>query len=74
MIILDVKQKVTIAIMPEEDLIDSHFDLGIEIRNTFGLHVPENGLLGSSGVTHPDDAFGIIIQALWKRLRAPPEA
>ena len=40
MMILDDKHKITIAIMPEEDLIDLHVDLGMAIRNAFGLYEP----------------------------------
>ena len=73
MMMLDSEQKVTIAIMPAEDLIDLHFDLGLAIRHAFGLPEPGSELLASSGVTHPDDASGVIIQAWWQRLRASPE-
>jgi hypothetical protein len=64
MAILDGEQKVVIAAMREEDLIDLHFGLGMAIRNAFGLHEPGSKLLASCGVAHPDDASGAIIQAL----------
>lgn len=70
MIILDDEQKIIIATIPEDDLIDLHFGLGREIRNGFGLHNPDSKLLAACGVVHADDAAGMIIQVLWRRLRA----
>ena len=74
MMILEGEHKAALAIMQEKDLIDLRFSLGMEIRNAFGLHVPWSKLLSSCGVVHPDDASGVIIQALWRRLRASSEA
>ncbi len=80
MMILDGEQKIAIAIMQKEDLIDLHFSLGMAIRNAFGLHEPESKLLASCNnnelykSVHPDDASEVIIQALWRRLRASSEA
>ena len=54
--------------MAKEDLIKLHFSLGMAIRNAFDLHVPWSKLLASCGVVHPDDASGVIIRALWRRL------
>jgi hypothetical protein len=68
MFILDDRQKVTIAAMREEDLIDLHFGLGMAIRNAFGLHEPGNKLLASCGVAHPDDASEVIIRELLAKL------
>ena len=47
MMILDGEQKIAIAVMQEEDLIDLHFSLGMAIRNAFGLHEPRSKLLAS---------------------------
>ena len=72
--ILEGEHKVALAVMREEDLFNLHFSLGMAIRNAFGLHVPWSKLLASCGVIHPDDASGVIIQTLWRRLRASSEA
>jgi hypothetical protein len=69
MSILDDEQKLVIATMSEDDLIDLHFSLGTAIRNAFGVHDPESKLLESCGAIHPDDVSGQIIYDLWKHLR-----
>lgn len=66
--ILDGEQKIAIAVMQKEDLINLHFGLGMAIRNAFGLHEPGSKLLASCGVVHPDDASGVIIRQLWNKL------
>ncbi|MDD5493537.1 MAG: hypothetical protein PHG36_02525 [Dehalococcoidia bacterium] len=68
MMILDGEQKIALTVMRENELIDLHFSLGMSIRNVFRLHVPGSKLLASCGVGHPDDASGVIIQALWVKL------
>jgi hypothetical protein len=69
MVILSNEQKVYLAAMQENDLIDLHFSLGLAIRNAFGLHAPGSKLLASCNkTTHPDDVSGVIIQALWIKL------
>jgi len=66
--VLDGEQKITLATMQEEDLIASHFSLGMAIRNAFGLHKADSKLLMSCGVIHPDDVSGVIIKELWHGL------
>lgn len=68
MAVLEDEHKATIASLREEDLIDLHFDLGLAIRNSFGLHEPDSKLLDDCGIEHPDDVTGVIIQALWNKL------
>lgn len=74
MMILDGEQKIAIAVMQKEDLSDLHFSLGMAIRNAFGLHKSGSKLLASCNnneiynSVHPDDASGVIIQALWTKL------
>ncbi len=69
MIVLDDEHKQAIATMQENDLINLHFILGIEIRNAFGLHDQDSPLLKSlDHVAHPDDVSMVIINALWKKL------
>lgn len=70
MAILSGEEKLMIALMPEDDLIDLHFGLGLAIRNAFGLHEPGSKLLASCGTSHPNDASGVIISALWRALQA----
>lgn len=47
MALLSGEEKLAIAVMPEEDLIDLHFTLGMTLRNTFELHGEESKLLDS---------------------------
>ncbi|NOU12632.1 MAG: hypothetical protein HOO92_01505 [Methylococcaceae bacterium] len=69
MLVLDGEQKIAIASLQEENLIDLHFSLGMNIRNAFGLHEPGSKLLVSINNTiHPDDASGVSIRALWLKL------
>lgn len=55
-----------------ENLIDFHFGWGTGIRNAFGLWAGNTALLESCGSRemHPDNASTVIIEAVWKRLRA----
>jgi hypothetical protein len=68
MVILEDDHKAAIANMQEKDLIGLHFGLGTAIRNALGLHGSNNRLLTDCSVTHPDDATGVIIRALWDKL------
>ena len=52
----------------EENLIMFHHGLGRWIRNNFGLWSDNVELAKDCGEMHPDDASGVIIEALWKRL------
>ena len=74
MMVLNDEQMLTIATMQEDDLIDLHFSLGIEIRNAFELHGPDSLLVKSLGpFVHPDDVSMVIINALWKELYKQPK-
>ena len=66
--VLDSEHKIVIATMSEDELINLHFNLGMAIRNAFGLHDPDSKLLASCGVAHPDDASVVIIKELWNKL------
>ena len=70
MIVLDDEQKIALATLQEDDLINLHyFNLGMAIRNAFGLHHADSKLLASCNtVIHPDDLSGVIIKALWEQL------
>ena len=69
MIVLDDEQKIDIATLQEDELINLHFSLGIAIRNAYGLHNSDSKLLASCDIaTHPDDVSEVIIKALWEQL------
>jgi hypothetical protein len=60
--------KETVRETPREDLIVFHMGWGMAIRNGFGLWQGNDALLESCGVQHPDDASGVIIESVWRRL------
>ncbi len=62
-------RKQQIANYKKDDLIMEHFGLGLYIRNYYGLWRGNKSLLRSTGRKHPDDASGVILDALWRRLR-----
>jgi hypothetical protein len=69
MMVLDDQQKIALATLQEDDLINLHFSLGMAIRNAFGLHQVDSKLLASCNTAiHPDDVSGVIIKALWEQL------
>ena len=55
---------------PRNELRIFHLDLGLWIRNNFGLWSGNTDLMLSTGplVFLPDEASSIIIEALWERL------
>jgi hypothetical protein len=57
--------------LPEDDLIVTHFGLGMYIRNKLGLWDKNSELMEACGVfvPDPDRASSVIIQALWRRLQ-----
>ena len=71
MMVLDDEQKIALATLQEDDLINLHFSLGMAIRNAFGLHHVDSKLLASCNTAiHPDDVSGVIIKALWEQLKS----
>lgn len=42
----------------------------VRLRNNFGLWAQNTALLENTGKSQPDDAAGVIIEALWSRLQA----
>ncbi len=60
-----------ITAMAEDDIIRMHHGLGLYIRNGFGLWSGNHPLLESCGDRnmHPDNASGVILEALWSRLQ-----
>lgn len=67
--LLPEDEKVKIAAMAQDDLVALHFGLGMWIRNNLGLWSENRALLESSGAQTPDDASGVIIEVLWRRLQ-----
>lgn len=66
------KDKEEIISKTKDDLIMYHFGWGTGIRNSFGLWKGNTKLLidcGSEKI-HPDDCSMIIIEEVWKKLRA----
>jgi len=45
MMVLDDEQKIALATLQEDDLINLHFSLGMAVRNAFGLHNADSRLL-----------------------------
>ena len=70
MMVLDDEQKIALATLQEDDLIYLHyFNLGMAIRNAFGLHHVDSKLLASCNTAiHTDDVSEVIIKALWGQL------
>ena len=68
MTVLDDEHKLIVASMQEDELIDLHFSLGTDIRNSFDLHDIGSTLLADCGTSHPDDGAGVIIRDLWIKL------
>ena len=80
-LMLSQAEKEEISATTEADLIGLHFGLGMRIRNEFGLwHDNRDLLMDCQRIKYgdaadsclsmdPDDASGLIIRALWARLR-----
>lgn len=68
LLVLSDVQKAEIVATQEDDLIDLHFTLGLAIRNAFGLHDSGGKLLSDCSVVHPDDASGVVVKELRKKL------
>ncbi len=65
---IDVKQ------IPRYDsrsafVANTHFILGMYVRNTFGLWQGNESLLEECGTEDPDEASQIILGVLWRRVR-----
>jgi len=57
--------------MSKEELLTLHHELGMCIRNSFGLWEGNTELLESCGspAMTPDSASAVIIEAVWRRLK-----
>ena len=58
-----------IGALPHEQLVVLHVTLGLWMRNYFGLWKDNQALLDATGRTHPDDASGVLVEALWQHLQ-----
>jgi len=65
LVILTDDEKAEIKTMAKDDLVFMHFDLGVQIRNAFGLNDNNVALLGDRCA---DDVSMEIIEALWALL------
>jgi hypothetical protein len=66
---MDFIDKKEVASTKEDDLPRFHHSLGRNIRNNLGLWRGNAALLAATGKEHPDDASGVVIRAVWQRLR-----
>lgn len=60
--------------LAEKDIINTHFGLGMYVRNHFGLWNRESRIMQDAkqrfNITDEDDVSAEIIRLLWDRLRA----
>ena len=66
--VLDDEHKVAIAAMPQEELINLYFSLGMAIRNAFGFWNSKSPWLNFCKPRHSDDMSDQIIYELWQTL------
>ena len=67
---LPAKNIGEIRAMKKEELIRLHMGLGLYIRNCYGLRRGNKALMESTHEHNPDDASMVIIETLWRKLRA----
>lgn len=80
---MSAEDKERLRSTPKDDLILFHFGWGTGIRNEFGLWGGNEALMASCAEAkgygadpeflHPDDASGVIIEAVWQRLQEEKE-
>ena len=73
--ILPAEELAKIDAMESEDgMIEYHFDLGIGIRNSWGLWggSPLSKHMQQLGFTHPDDMSGAILETFWCKRHGKP--
>jgi hypothetical protein len=66
---LDRKSRQRLQEMSEDELALLHFDLGLSIRNEFGLWAGNKELLRDCGCVGADAASGVILARVIRRLR-----
>ena len=65
---LQDSQKIYLLLSPRQELFLFHHGLGRKIRNHYKFW-QDKALLAEIGKEHPDDASGVIIEAVWEKLR-----
>jgi hypothetical protein len=67
---LSMAEKLRIKLTTEENIISLYFDLGVGIRNRYGLWRGNDKLIFSAcrSLCHPDEASMKIIAAVWQEL------
>ncbi len=64
-------EKAELRATKKEELIMYHMGWGVAIRNEFGLWKGNTELMADCHKQHPDDASGVIIEAVWQKLQQP---
>jgi hypothetical protein len=64
---LNAEEVRRLARMSQDDLSSLHYELGVFIRNSFGMWGDNRDLLESCGspAMHPDSASAILIESVW---------
>ncbi len=65
---LTPEEKELIKYTPQDRLIWFHFDWALNMSDEFGMKEGNTALLESCGVTDPDDASMVIVEAVWREL------
>lgn len=77
LITLDNHHKWLLKHTPKHEVALTYYmDLGLHVRNSFGLWEGNDSLLRACNTRHADDASSFIVEALWERLQSydfPPE-
>jgi hypothetical protein len=59
---------ILLGIESPRGMIKFHHGWGTQLRNSLGLWRKESPLRESTGMTHADDASGVIMRAVWERI------
>jgi hypothetical protein len=64
---LNAEEVRRLARMSQDDLSSLHYELGVFIRNSFGMWGGNRDLLEACGspAMHPDSASAILIESVW---------
>ena len=67
---LSAKDKKDIAKIPKNQSFRLHMSLGMQIRNSFGLHQENQALLAACDAMEADGASEVILEAVLKALKS----
>jgi hypothetical protein len=70
---LTPEEKELLKYTPEDRLIWFHFEWALNMQKDFGMYEGNSDLLESCGVSGPDDAAMIIVEAVRRELSQQPE-